>query len=211
MITMTLQPPITSFSAMSPAFQEPEASSETRLLHAARGGDTSAFGALVRSHERRVFSLAGRFFHQRHDIDDVAQETFLRAWQKLPSYRAEAPFEHWLTRVCLNVCYQQLRRRHLPSADLEAVLEPRMPAHDPTAAIEVSRLLARLDPRDRFVLLLLDGEGWSTAEIAERLGWSRVNVKVRAHRARKKLLAVVQRELAQQSESADQEICNAMR
>lgn len=205
MITMTLQSPLKTFSAMSPAHEQPAVSSEARLLDAARGGDTSAFGALVRRHERRVFALVGRFFRQSHDVDDVAQETFLRAWQKLSSYRAEAPFEHWLTRVCLNVCYQQLRRRRLDTVDPEKVPEPRVADYDPTAAMEASRLLARLDPRDRFVLLLLDGEGWSTADIAERLGWSRVNVKVRAHRARKKLLASVQLELAENRQRADKE------
>ena len=62
------------------------------------------------------------------------------------------------------------------------------------ATLELERLLARLRPQDRFVLLLLDGEGWSTAEIAERLGWTRTNVKVRAHRARRRLQALLERE-----------------
>ena len=58
---------------------------------------------------------------------------------------------------------------------------------DPDAAMEVEKLLSTLSPADRFILLMLDGEGWSVAEIADKLGWSKVNVKVRAHRARKKL------------------------
>ena len=58
---------------------------------------------------------------------------------------------------------------------------------DPDARMEVERLLRALKPEERFILLLLDGEGWSVAEIGERLGWTKVNVKVRAHRARKKL------------------------
>jgi len=70
---------------------------------------------------------------------------------------------------------------------LDDRIDPQAPSVDPTAALEVQRLLGNLPPADRFVLLMLDGEGWSVAEIAERLGWSRVNVKVRAHRARKKL------------------------
>ena len=60
--------------------------------------------------------------------------------------------------------------------------------------IDVERLLARLTPSDRFVLLLLDGEGWSVKEIAERIGWTVTNVKVRAFRARRKLRQVLEDE-----------------
>ena len=69
---------------------------------------------------------------------------------------------------------------------------PAAPASDPTARLEVERLLARLAPADRFLLTLLEGEGWSVAEIAEKLGWTAVNVKVRAHRARKRLRKILE-------------------
>jgi len=163
------------------------AGDETDLVTASLNGDDQAFAGLIRLHERRVFRLAGRFFRQRADIEDVAQETFLTAWRKLSTYRAKAPFEHWLTRVCLNCCYERLRKKKHVEQSLDNQIDPEAPPVDPTAALEVQRLLESLPPADRFVLLMLDGEGWSVAEIAERLGWSRVNVKVRAHRARKKL------------------------
>ena len=67
-----------------------------------------------------------------------------------------------------------------------------MPAPSLNARIEVERLLARLPAADRFLPILLEGEGWSVAEIAERLGWSRVNVKVRAHRARRRLQRILE-------------------
>jgi RNA polymerase sigma-70 factor (ECF subfamily) len=169
--------------------------SEQSLVRGAKDGDEKAFGALVRRHQERVFRLVGRFYRRREDVEDAAQETFLRAWNKLSTYRADAPFEHWLTRLCLNLCYQRLRRRRLDTEDLENAAEPIQPSHDPSAATDVRRLLARLEPRDRFILLLLDGEGWSVAEIAERLGWTRVNVKVRAHRARTKLRREVEQDI----------------
>lgn len=171
--------------------QSPEG--ERELIAACLGGDEGAFGQLVRQHERRVFRLAGRFFHRREDAEEVAQETFLTAWRRLATYRGEAPLEHWLTRICLNCCYGRLRRKPKAeepfSSDLEA------PGIDPNARMEVEGLLRRLSPQDRFILLLLDGEGWSVADIARRLGWTRVNVKVRAHRARKKLRRVLEQEL----------------
>lgn len=159
------------------------------LVARARRGDQQAFGALVKRHERRVFRLAGRFFRQRQEVEEVAQEAFLRAWTKLDGFRGDAPFEHWLTRLTLRCAYDQLRRRR---PDQDPKVEPPSealgaPATDPDAALLVERLLAELSAADRLVLILLEAEGWSVAEIAERVGWSKVNVKVRAHRARLRL------------------------
>lgn len=171
------------------------ADDEARLIAATLGGDPDAFARLIRRHERRVFRLAGRFFRRPEDVEEVAQETFLTAWRKLATYRAKAPFEHWLTRVCLNCCYGRLRTaKHddQPIANEAALTAPQA---DPNAALEVAGLLRGLPAEERFILLLLDGEGWSVAEIAERLGWTRVNIKVRAHRARKKLRRLLEQAL----------------
>jgi RNA polymerase sigma-70 factor (ECF subfamily) len=168
-------------------------SSEEEWVARARRGDRDAFGQLVRRFERRVFRLAGRFFRRPEDVQDVAQDTFLTAWRKLDRYSGRAPFEHWLTRVCLNTCYSRLRK-NMPETE---GLDREIAAHDsdPDARLDVERLLARLSPADRFVLVLLDGEGWSVKEIAQRLGWSVSNVKVRAHRARKRLRRVMNEEI----------------
>ena len=160
-------------------------SEEAALIAVCRRGDEAGFAELVRRHQRRVFRLAGRFFRRREEVEEVAQETFLAAWRKLDTYRAKAPFEHWITRVCLNCCYARLRERRPAETAFPAEIEA--PQADPDARLEVEQLLRRLPPRDRFMLLLMHGEGWSVGEIAERLGWSQVSVKVRAHRARKKL------------------------
>ncbi len=176
---------------MTAGFAPVDASEEARLVVAARDGDRDAFTRLVEQHQQRVFRLAGRFFRQRADVEEAAQETFLTAWRKLSSYRAEAPFEHWLTRVCLNCCYQLLRRAK-PSEELDSELPDR--SAGPEARLDAERLLSHLDSRDRFLLQLLHGEGWTTAEIAERLGWSVSNVKVRAFRARRKLRALLEEE-----------------
>lgn len=159
---------------------------ESELVAASLDGDQVAFAELVRRHQHRVFRLAGRFFHRREDVEDVAQDTFTTAWRRLATYAAKAPFEHWITRVCLRVCYARLgaeRRREAPLEARDTVLQPR----DVAVAIDVERLLLLLAPADRFVLLLLDGEGWSVNEIAQRIGWTATNVKVRAFRARRRL------------------------
>ena len=163
---------------------------EARLVAASRGGDQAAFAELVHRHKARVFRLAGRFFLRREDVEDVAQETFITAWRRLSTYAAKAPFEHWITRVCLRLCYARLsseRRRETPVPAEATRATPNL-----VAAIDLERLLARLTPADRFVLLLLDGEGWSVQEIAERIGWTATNVKVRAFRARRRLRAILE-------------------
>lgn len=159
---------------------------ETELIAASLAGDEGAFAELVRRHQNRVFRLAGRFFQRREDVEDVAQDTFVTAWRRLGTYAARAPFEHWITRVCLRTCYARLgRERRLgPSAGVpEMIAAP----PDVVTAIDIERVLARISPADRFVLLLLDGEGWSVNEIAARVGWTATNVKVRAFRARRRL------------------------
>lgn len=171
---------------------------DAELVARSLRGDADAFGELVARHQVRVFRLAGRVFRQRDEVEDVAQETFLRAWTKLATWRGDAPFEHWLTRLCLRCAYDRLRRQRLPAEtrEIELETEPQAISSDPDARLEVERLLARLKPADRLVLLLLEGEGWSVAEIAARLGWTQVNVKVRAHRARKSLRRWVEEQSA---------------
>ena len=158
---------------------------EALLIAACRRGDGDAFGELVRRHQQRVFRLAGRFFRRPEEVEEAAQDTFLTVWRKLHTYRAQAPFEHWLTRVCLNCCYARFRRRKGKETELDS--EMSTAPTDPTLKIEVERLLTKVPAADRFVLVLMYGEGWSVAEIADHLGWSQSNVKVRAHRARRKL------------------------
>lgn len=171
---------------------EESAQGDAPLIAAAKNGDGPAFEELVRRYQHRVFRLAGRFFMQRADVEDAAQETFLTIWNKLHTFAEKAPFEHWLTRVCLNTCYRRVRQKPfepIEDEDRRAAAEV-----DPNAALDLEQLLGQLAPKDRFMLLLLDGEGWSVQEIATRLGWSRVNVKVRAHRARKQLRQMMEQE-----------------
>ncbi len=165
---------------------------EAAWIEAARGGDRAAFEALIKRYERRVFRLAGRFFRRPEEVEDVAQETFLTIWRKLDTYRARAPFEHWLTRVCLNCCYARLRKRR-PEETQDQPLDVPITGGDPVTRLDVERLLAALEPEDRFVLQLLHGEGWTVAEISRKLGWTRSKVKVRAHRARRRLRTLLTR------------------
>lgn len=182
---MAVRIPTISWSACAGLELAERGDSERALVEASLAGDGEAFAALVRRYEARIFRLLGRFLKHPQDIEEVAQETFLSAWRRLGTFRGEAPFEHWLVRIGLRHAFDRLGRVRPEVEPLAEEVEAR--SGDPDARLEVERLLTRLPPVDRFVLTLLEGEGWSVAEIAERLGWSRVNVKVRAHRARRRL------------------------
>jgi len=184
-------PAVLSFAELSI-----EADPGLAWVRQAQDGDHDAFARLVAQHQRRVFQLCGRFFRRPEDVEEAAQETFLRAWRKLDHYSERAPFEHWLTRVCLNTCLGILRRdkRRVTSTE-NLSFEPPAPTQDADAGMAAAQLIGRLPAADAMVLRLLHTEGWSIAELAERLGWSQANVKVRAHRARRRLRRWVESDL----------------
>jgi len=197
---------------MSQAFKRVEETELTDdvLVAAAATGDEGAFEQLFERH-RRVARVAGRFFAQREQIEEIIQDSFTKAYFALHSYHGThaASFKAWLAQIAVNCCYDQLRRvRRRPeqgfgdieeSEAQEFAAQMRSPPRDVEREL-VSRdlavkLLSRLSADDRLVLTLLDMEGFSVAEIAEVTKWSISKVKVRAHRARANLRRVLQRYL----------------
>lgn len=183
----------------------PSAPSDAELVIRVRDGDETAFEELFHRHRRRVALIAGRFFRQREQIEEIVQETFTKAYFALDSFtgHGELSFATWLARIAFNFCYDELRRlKRRPesvAADLTAEdaawlkenLSDKSARGDAESAV-VSRdlarkLLARLSPEDRLVLVLLDIEEMSVSEIAQVTAWSLSKVKVRAHRARASL------------------------
>jgi len=155
-------------------------------------GDEAAFEDLVSRHKSRIFSLVARFSRDAHQIDDLAQEVFVRAWQRLEQFRKEAPFEHWLVKIAVHTCYDFVRRqqrsRFFQSVPVETI---DLPAPDTLSADDarerVEAALARLKPKERLILTLLELEERSIREVAELTGWSESAVKLRAFRARQAL------------------------
>jgi RNA polymerase sigma-70 factor (ECF subfamily) len=138
-------------------------------------------------------------------VDDIAQEVWLKAFDKLKSYRGEAPFEHWLMRLTVRTCFDFLRghKRNRESSFSELsdpendwlerfVAAPESTAeHADAAKLLVERILDRLTPSARLVITLLEIEDRSVREIAELTGWSVPLVKVRAFRARAEMRKIV--------------------
>ena len=167
---------------------------------AARGGDMSAFSRLVATYKSRIFGLSGKYARNHHELEDIAQDIFIKAWKGLPSYRGDAPFEHWLMRLAVRACYDFLRKnrsRREKEVSRDALLESGHPgldgvgapevAEETEALLEVRRAMILLAPKEQLVLTLLELEERPVREVAELTGWSETNVKVRAFRARQSL------------------------
>ena len=172
---------------------------DAALARAAADGSAEAFSELAARHKGRVLGIAARFTRGWHELEDLGQEIFLRAWEKLRSFRGDAPFEHWISRLAVRRCLDHLRREKHRRA--EAELDPiawTLADDAPDREEEVraakellDRALARLPDEMRLVLTLVELDERPAREVADLTGWSEANVRQRAHRARARLRDVL--------------------
>jgi RNA polymerase sigma-70 factor, ECF subfamily len=181
--------------------------SDADLIAAVLRGDPASFEPLVRKYQPRVFASVRRYARKECEVEDIVQEVFIKAFQRLSTYRSEAPFEHWLMRLTVRTCYDFLRAhqrsKEIPFTDINQqetdwldrfVAEPGKDQQAADAARQlVEAVFAQLSPAARLVLTLLEIEGRSVKEIAQLTGWSAPLVKVRAFRARAEMRKCLQR------------------
>ena len=193
---------------------------ETHLIEQAQRGDQQAFEVLIKLHDRRVFGIIGSFFRRKQDVEDLAQEVFLKAYLAIGRFRPGEPFAPWLNRIAVNTCYDLLRatrrRQEISLGDLaeseadflDRYVEKGSPSGgdkmvDRVAARDLAeRILATLPPKDRLVITLREVQGFEIAEIATALGCSRPAAKVRLFRARRAMQAAMTRLIRQEEQKA---------
>lgn len=169
---------------------EPEAeAAEHHEVRAAQGGDLDAFERLYRAHVGRVLALCARMTGDRTMAEDLTQETFVKAWEKLASFRGESAFGSWLHRVAANVVLdharsQGRRPRKVETAGDEDALTAPGPARDSASAVDLERALAALPEGARTAFVLHDVHGFSHEEIARLAGQAAGTSKAQLHRAR---------------------------
>jgi RNA polymerase sigma-70 factor (ECF subfamily) len=168
---------------------------DQRLIESTLAGDDEAFAALVARHKRKVFGIAARFARNDAELQDICQEIFVKAYRKLKSFRGDAPFEHWISRVAVRSCYDFLRatrhdRENVPLDGIEIGTQPSGNAQHARELLEWA--MARLSDDQRLVITLLELEERSVRETANLTGWSESNVKVRAFRARQELRRILE-------------------
>ena len=172
-------------------------------------GDVEAFAVVVNAHQRLIAAdLARRLPAQ--DVQEVAQDAFIRAFRSLPSYRREAPFRIWILRIARHAAMdfwrKKYRRRDQLFSDLddpalvrvEATQQERLAEQQADREAQASArewlaaALLRLSPDDRAVITLVELEERSMEDAARRLGCGLSAVKVRAFRARRRLKAILE-------------------
>ncbi len=151
---------------------------DQRLLDAARAGDLDAFEALVRRHQRKVYTLAWHGVRDQMAAEEIAQDVFLQLHAALPRIESGAHLGAWLRRTASHRVIDALRARRL-SRSIEDIAEPQVDAapSDPLADRLVHRALARLAPRARVVVMLRYMDDLAPTEIADTLDMSLNTVK----------------------------------
>jgi RNA polymerase sigma factor (sigma-70 family) len=165
---------------------------DRELIIRAQAGDRSAHEAIVAEFSTMVFRLVSRFFRSREDVEDIAQDVFLKLFARIDQVHPDENFPGWLARVTVNTCYDELRKTRRRRAAMETY-GPEIAGERSVAPLEPDSLgkarlaLQRLDPKLRIPLVLKEVEEMSVEEIARTMGLTQTNVKVRLFRARKKL------------------------
>ncbi len=178
---------------------------DAELLQRIRAGATDEFAELVRRHQARVFGILYRYERDVQRREDLAQETFLKAWRALAQFDGRAPFEHWISRIAVRTALDHLRRekKHKSTVGFDELGEDALDwlrnedeksELDARSASEILALaMQQLSPADRVVITLLEIEGRSIKEICATTGASSIAVRVRAVRARARLKQILEK------------------
>ena len=168
---------------------------ESELVGRVRQGDTEAFGELVRRYERRAFAVAYRLTGQRQDAEDMVQDAFIAALDKLDGFDAERPFGPWFFRILVNRGTSLSRARKVRATEEipgtigdTAPLPDRLAEHAETGE-RVRAAIATLSARQRLVVQLYELDGFTTAEVAGMLEIAEPTVRWTLHEARRRLRA----------------------
>jgi len=200
MATAVMPPSVT----IAAAGKSSGAVEDRELVRRAQGEDQDAFEELVRRHHHRVVAVAGGILRQREDVEDIAQQVFVKAYFSLKRFDQRAAFSTWLYKITVNECWDLLRKKKVRPLVYESDLseeqarqfgapeERSAPAPDISDKLEarqkVDRLLECLDERDKMMLILKEVEGFAVEEIAEILDLNANTVKVRLFRARRRIV-----------------------
>ncbi len=185
-----------SFSHTTPTVAGQVEQDDVALVAASKSGDQDAFALLVQQHQHRVFNLVYRMLQQYDEANEVTQETFLAAWQGLPSFRGDARFSTWLYRIAYNCSLKQLEQHKrdkafqtaiqaeqlLEDADSETRTETEIDARDRQTLVREQ--LSTLPTKYRLVLVLRHLQEKTYEEMAEILAMPIGTIKTHLFRAR---------------------------
>lgn len=178
---------------------------EGELIRDAQQGNTAAFNTLIRQHDRRIFAMVCSIVGDRHEAQDIYQETFLRAFEKIHTFRAEGEFAGWLARIAVNQAISRLRQKRLrrwlpfdakgrPEENGEAIWVRARSEDTPDRdylnkelRVQIELALQELPERQRVAFVLKHIHGYKISEISATMGWAEGTVKNALFRATRKL------------------------
>jgi RNA polymerase sigma-70 factor (ECF subfamily) len=173
---------------------------EVTLIRASQKGDHDSFEILIKRHQQLIHALTFRMTGGTGDSEDLAQETFIAAFQQLPRFREEAKFSSWLYQIAVNRCLnwqKHARRRQRLHEDWEPDSEPEADEH--RLGNRIQEALLKLHPKQRAAIVLTTYEGLSHAEAAKALDCSETTVSWRIFAARAKLKKLLKNAKEQQA------------
>jgi len=163
---------------------------DDELVERTRRGEMEAFEALYRRHSSAIFGLALRMLQNRADAEDMLQEIFLQAYDRLPSFEGRSAFGTWLYRLSVNRCLDHLRSRGAKEKIRTEPLPPELPGRVSTVGhrgLDLDRAIGELPPSSRAAFLLHHVAGFDHKEVGEMLGIAVGTSKSLVHRARTRL------------------------
>jgi RNA polymerase sigma-70 factor (ECF subfamily) len=183
---------------------------ERAMVRQAQKGDRAAFETLVQLHQHRVFAVARGILKRQEDVEDVAQQVFVKAYFSLKRFDQRAAFSTWLYKITVNECWDLLRKRKARPLVYESDFSEEQSRQYTATERETTKgpdtgdrmamrerlesMLGQLDKRDRAMLILKEVEGFSVEEIADSMGLNANTVKVRLFRARRRIVEYSRRE-----------------
>jgi RNA polymerase sigma-70 factor (ECF subfamily) len=190
---------------------------ETELIQRCQSGDQFAFEALLKKYERKVLGLVYRIVRSPKDVEDLAQEVFIKLYFSLPQFRLESSLDAWVYRIAVNQCYDHLRKQKRQSAvsvsdlseeeaagfeSLKSTTQPSPVDIERTLEVKqaAERLLSLLHPKDRILLILKEVEQFSIEDLGDIFHMSHSAVKLRLFRARRQLQAVYEKSRKRRSQ-----------
>ena len=185
---------------------------DRELVMQAQKGVAAAFEQLVQRHQQRVLAVVGGILRRREDIEDVAQQVFLKAYVSIRRFDMRSAFSTWLYKIAVNECWDYLRKKKVRPLSYEADLSEEQARHveqfvsssietgNPGERAElreiVERLLSDLSEEDRMMLVLKEAQGFAVEEISRMTGLNVNTVKVRLFRARRRLATNYRRRIS---------------
>lgn len=210
-----------SMAASAPALSMPlekrrGSDEDKKLVQMAQGGAEAAFEELVRRHQQRVFALVSGILRRQEDVEDIAQQVFLKVYLSLKRFDHRAAFSTWLYKITVNECWDYLRKRKVRPlvyesdlseeqvSRLDGIVSADRVALGPNDRAEVkdmlNHMLETLPAEDQQLLVLKEIEGFSVQELAEILDLNVNTVKVRLFRARGRVMDAYRRRLSPNSQ-----------